>query len=371
MSFLRLATFAVILTVIYFTEGLTLYLFRPLIHFIAIFVISWLLTSFCYRRLVLPTFGRSIQPTSDLAVLITGCDTGLGLATAERLNQRGFFIFACCLSLESEGAVRLSVLENVHVIKCDVTSDDDIARVKTEVTSILGYSTKCLHGIVNNAGVSILGMIEWTNNINLLIQTMNVNLFGTVRVTKAFLPLIRSSKGRIVNMSSVACRDVALACTDYSLSKAGVTKFSECLDMEVSSFGVKVITIEPFFFKSIMTDSAASIKNLTKLFEECDDQIKEAYSDLFDKVMEQARLSERFHTSSPEKATKAIDEALTSSDPNSFYRPGYPVMMETLSLYLPYDVLLPMRRMIPFIFGLTHRYSNRDKTDEPVLEEEL
>jgi NAD(P)-dependent dehydrogenase (short-subunit alcohol dehydrogenase family) len=317
--------------------------------------------------------GRSIHPSPDVAVLITGCDSGLGLAAAEKLNQQGFFVFACCLSLESEGANRLSGRENIHVLQCNVTSDDDIARVTVEVTSILGYSTKSLHGVINNAGVSISGLIECSKNINDLIRTLNVNLFGTIRITKAFLPLIRNSKGRIINMSSVAARDAALGFTDYCLSKAAISKFSECLDLEVSSFGVRVITIEPFFFKTNTTDPVIHETQLRKQWDECDEQVKESYPEIFERMITQLKMTHRFHIDSPDKVTRVILEALTSSDPNSFYRPGYPVLVETLFLYLPYDVLLPMRRVIPAVFGLVYRYWNScsNKTDNSVEDENL
>lgn len=72
-----------------------------------------------------------------------------------------------------------------------------------------------------------------------------MNLFGTVRVTKAFLPFIRRNRGRIVNVSSVMGRYAVPANADYTISKFGIEAFSDTLRLELRRFGVKVCVIQP------------------------------------------------------------------------------------------------------------------------------
>lgn len=78
-----------------------------------------------------------------------------------------------------------------------------------------------------------------------------VNLFGVVRVTKAFLPYIRRNRGRIVNVSSLMARFAMPAGADYAISKYGVEAFSDSLRLEMRQFGVKVCVIQPGNFMAV------------------------------------------------------------------------------------------------------------------------
>uniref|UniRef100_A0A2D4J5S1 D-beta-hydroxybutyrate dehydrogenase, mitochondrial n=1 Tax=Micrurus lemniscatus lemniscatus TaxID=129467 RepID=A0A2D4J5S1_MICLE len=104
-----------------------------------------------------------------------------------------------------------------------------------------------LWGLVNNAGVASFGEVEFTS-VEKYQRVADVNLWGTVRVTKAFLPLIRRARGRIVNMSSMLGRMARPMRSSYCVSKFGLEAFNDCLRQEMYRWGVSVVAIEPSNF---------------------------------------------------------------------------------------------------------------------------
>ncbi|KAJ8314223.1 hypothetical protein KUTeg_008784 [Tegillarca granosa] len=152
----------------------------------------------------------------DLYVVITGCDSGFGKELAYRLDRFGFNVFAACLTEE--------------------------AAAELERTT-----SKTLWGIVNNAGIS--GALAFSDILTKehLIEIFDVNLFGMAEMTKQFLPLLRKSKGRIINTSSVAGR-LGSGFLPYPVSKFAVEGYSDCLRRELYHQGVSVHIIEPGAF---------------------------------------------------------------------------------------------------------------------------
>jgi NAD(P)-dependent dehydrogenase (short-subunit alcohol dehydrogenase family) len=363
MVWMRWATFLVTFCTFYLCSDLIIFFLQPIVNLLAILVISWLVGKFAYRQFVLKQLGEIIEGSPDLAVFITGCDSGFGLLSAERLQRRGFFVFALCLSKESAGAKKLSSLKNTHIIEGNVTKDEDVTRARKEVDSVLNNNNtedrgpKQLHAIVNNAGIAIVGMIEWSKTIKDMQAVLDVNLYGVIRVTKAFLPLIRKSRGRIINIASAAARETAHAMTSYTLSKTAVSKFSECLDLEVAEFGVKVITIEPFFFRTDIVNPVVHGQHLQKQWDEADEEVKQSYKGI-DKILKlmQVTNSSFLTDPNPGKVVDIIEEGVTSIDPDSIYRPGFKVALLTLSLFLPYEALLPFRRLLGRLLMAAQRF---------------
>nr|KAG5693090.1 hypothetical protein BaRGS_014040 [Batillaria attramentaria] len=138
--------------------------------------------------------------------------------------------------------------------------------------------SQSLWGLVNNAGVQSVGDLELTT-MSQYLRVANVNLFGMVRTTRAFLPLIRQAKGRIVNVSSVKGRVSTPRSAAYNISKYGVETFSDIVRLEMHQFGVKVIIIEPGQFGGIK--DIENLKRLEKDFQdmwtEASDVVKEMY----------------------------------------------------------------------------------------------
>jgi short-subunit dehydrogenase len=106
-----------------------------------------------------------------------------------------------------------------------------------------------LWAVVNNAGVLSSFEIEF-GDMSSFVAQMNVNCLGIVRVTKAFLPLLRFSKGRVVNMASLAGRFAIPGMVGYCMSKSAVISFSDGLRREMKKWEIDVICIEPHLFRS-------------------------------------------------------------------------------------------------------------------------
>ena len=134
----------------------------------------------------------------------------------------------------------------------DVTKQDQIDAALVHIKKTLVDTNAVLWGLVNNAGILPLGFVEACPMENYR-KCMEINTFGAVATCKTFLPLIRESEGRIVNVCSVAGRIGVGTWSAYSMSKFALEAFTDCLRREMELWHVKVITIEPGYFKTDLT----------------------------------------------------------------------------------------------------------------------
>jgi NAD(P)-dependent dehydrogenase (short-subunit alcohol dehydrogenase family) len=173
------------------------------------------------------------------AVLVTGASTGIGFACSKMLAKNGFRVFAC-VRKEEDFAVLVKESSNIVPIICDVTRADQI---NDAVMRISNESFVQFH-LVNNAGIAIPGPIE-TLTVNDFRLQFEVNFFGVIAVTQAFLPMLKKTRGRIVNISSVSGLSSSPFLAAYSASKFALEAFSDSLRWELGPCGVKVIIVEP------------------------------------------------------------------------------------------------------------------------------
>jgi len=169
-------------------------------------------------------------------VVITGASSGIGRATALHLDQLGFRVFAGVRRKTDGQALLEDASDKLIPILLDVTDDDSIS---TAVKSIADATAGKLFGLVNNAGLSLNGPLELVP-VPEIKKLMDVNVIGLLAVTKAFLPLLRESRGRIINISSghglLAIPDKSA----YAASKFAVQAISDALRVELRPFGVSV-----------------------------------------------------------------------------------------------------------------------------------
>lgn len=183
------------------------------------------------------------ESSSRKAVLVTGASSGIGRNIAERLAREGFFVYGG--ARKEKDIAELSEIENIQGLRLDVTIQADIdAAVET-----VRAGNRGLYGIVNNAGVVVMGILAETPESELDF-VFNVNVYGPYRITKAFAPLIIKSKGRISNISSMAGIAAPPAYGVYSMSKHAIEAFTDSLAFEMGTVGVHVSTIQPGPYKS-------------------------------------------------------------------------------------------------------------------------
>ncbi|XP_012710303.2 corticosteroid 11-beta-dehydrogenase isozyme 2 isoform X1 [Fundulus heteroclitus] len=189
-------------------------------------------------------------PAQGKAVFITGCDTGFGNAAAKHLDSLGFDVFATVLNLTGDGARELQrrCSSRLTLLQVDITQPQQVQQALLDTKAKLGLQG--LWGLVNNAGVCAnLGDAELTLMSNFR-SCMEVNFFGTVSVTKTFLPLVRQARGRIVTISSPAGDQPFPCLAAYGASKAALNLFTNTLRHELDPWGVQVSTILPSSYKT-------------------------------------------------------------------------------------------------------------------------
>src|SRR5438093_1841345 len=177
-------------------------------------------------------------------VVVTGASTGIGAAIARDLSGRGFRVFGTVRRAEDEAALERA---GVTAVRMDVTDPTSIARAREQVERALAGAP--LEGLVNNAGIPAAGPLELFP-LDELRRVLEVNLVGVLAVTQAFLPLLKASRGRIVNMSSIAGLGALPFMGPYAASKFALEAMSDSLRRELLPFGVRVIVIEPGSFKT-------------------------------------------------------------------------------------------------------------------------
>jgi NAD(P)-dependent dehydrogenase (short-subunit alcohol dehydrogenase family) len=174
--------------------------------------------------------------TNDPGIaLVTGASSGIGRATAIALSGAGYRVFGTSRSAAPAGD------RGVTMLAYDVTDDASVAQATNEVLIDAGR----IDLLVNNAGVGVIGGAE-ESSIEQAQALFDVNLFGVMRMTKAVLPIMRrQGHGRIVNISSVLGLIPSPFNAIYSASKHAIEGYSESLDHELRTLGIRVVLASP------------------------------------------------------------------------------------------------------------------------------
>jgi len=243
-------------------------------------------------------------------VLISGCSSGIGAATAEALVRTGHTVYATARRTET-----LADLEGLgcHALALDVTSEDSmIAAVKTVEADHGKVGT-----LINNAGYGEYGPIEETD-LDRVRTMFETNVFGLARISQLVLPAMRRSRsGRIVNIGSMGGRITFPVGGFYHASKYAVEAISDALRVEVKPFGIDVILVEPGLIRTNF-EGRVNEGLATGTPPHGEDT---AYADLLaasDKNTTSGYASD-FMTTSPEAVAAVILRAVESDRPRSRY----------------------------------------------------
>jgi NAD(P)-dependent dehydrogenase (short-subunit alcohol dehydrogenase family) len=176
------------------------------------------------------------------AVVVTGASTGIGEACALYLDRIGYQVFAGVRKEADGSALKQRSSGRLVQLLLDVTEAGSIAAAADTVKKAVGDSG--LLGLVNNAGVSLAGPLEFLP-IDVLRQQLEVNVVGQIAVTQAFLPLLRKGQGRIVNMGSVAGKLAMPFLGPYAASKFALEALTDSLRVELAPWNIHVSIVEP------------------------------------------------------------------------------------------------------------------------------
>lgn len=166
--------------------------------------------------------------------------------------------------------------EKLILVKLDVCCDNSVKLAFEHIRSSLNNNEQ-LWAVVNNAGIALPNELEWCDIEKDYKRTFDVNVFGVVRVCQAALPLLRESKGRIVNISSIASKVGINMSSSYASSKAALSSLTRTLRREVRKFGINVICIEPSFYATDIMSYEPNRKTLVRGWEGLAESVKKAY----------------------------------------------------------------------------------------------
>ena len=182
----------------------------------------------------------------DDYVVVTGVSSGIGHATAAKLVQEGIRVFGTVRLREDAERVQSELGDGFTPLIMDVTDEDSITAAAEEVAEYVGDNG--LTGLVNNAGIAVAGPLMHVS-LDDMRRQFEVNVFGVLGVTQAFLPLLGAQRdapfppGRIVNISSTSARNVYPFIGPYAASKHALEAVSHALRRELMLYDIDVIMI--------------------------------------------------------------------------------------------------------------------------------
>lgn len=244
-------------------------------------------------------------------IVITGATSGIGAVTAKYLEEKKNIVYGLSRSYKEDDLIKY--------LTCDVTDKDQVSKAIGKIIAIEGK----IDVIINNAGMGISGALEFNSALE-ISRIIDVNLIGIVNVVQVSLPYLRKTKGKIINIGSVASIVPIPFQSFYSITKSGVLMLSETLAMEVKPFGIKVSCVLPGDTKTNFT------KNRKK--EVLGDDIYDGRIDRSVSKMEKDELNGM----DPIKVAKVIDKLINKKNPQVIKTVGF-----------SYQLLVVLYKLLP------------------------
>lgn len=259
-------------------------------------------------------------------ILITGCSTGFGRVTAVHFAKLGWQVFGTVRKQEDADSLKAEP-GGITPILCDIT---DQAQVDA-LGQAMRAATPTLNALVNNVGTAFAAPIELIPP-DVLLEQLKINVISHIAVLQAVMPLIRTAKGTIINVSSVGGRLTSPLLGPYSASKFALEALSDALRIEMAPFGVKVVIIEPG-----SSPTAIWQTSLTRALQILKDRNLDVtpYQKLMDRTVKsaQARAKAGFP---PQLFADTVEKALTTSKPLPRYAiPGAVSRLIFMRRFLP------------------------------------
>lgn len=253
------------------------------------------------------------------SVFITGASSGIGRSSAELFAQRGWRVVAAMRTPSDHDA--WAAEHGIHCVAMDVCRQDTVDEAVRQAT---------VHGpidvVVNNAGYGVDGVFEAMDD-GVIKDQFETNVFGLMRVTRAFIPMMRARKsGTIIQVASVGGRLSFPAYSIYHGTKWAVEGFSESLQYELRSFNIRVKLIEPGAIKTAFYGRSRTFVRPANTGD---------YDDFLQQV-EAVSMKAGAGGAAPQRVAETIWKAANDSSSRLRYPVAYPA-----------NLLLPLKRILP------------------------
>ncbi len=271
----------------------------------------------------------------ERAVVVTGASSGIGADAARQLAAAGFTVYAG-VRVDAAAAAAAALGERVRPLRLDVTDPGQIA----EAAATVRAGGIPLAALVNNAGIAIGGPLE-ALPVDQVRRVFEVNVFGALAVTQAFVPLLRESAGRLVFVGSIAGRLAIPFIAPYSASKFALRALTDALRVELAPDRIAVTLIEPGSVRTPIWAKGRASRE--RLLAELGPAAVERYRVPLEKMFANTAREER--SSMPVEAVgRAIVRAVTAARPPENAVLGFPARAGAVIALLPARVRARMLR---------------------------
>lgn len=250
------------------------------------------------------------------AVFISGSSSGIGEACAVGLDKHGYDVFAGVRNAEDGDALRRKTSQRLQPVLVDIADENQIKAAGETVRQALG--DRPLAGLINNAGIFVGGPLEFVR-IDRLRHQMEINLIGHIAMSQTFLPLLRKSQGRIINIGSIAGIFASPMMGPYCASKFAMEAVSDVLRRELKPWNIRVILLEPGIIDTKIWPKAKS--QAEEAIAGAPEELTKLYGPLIDAVQNHAADVAKT-AQSAEVVFKVVLQALTAHRPKTRYRMG-------------------------------------------------
>jgi NAD(P)-dependent dehydrogenase (short-subunit alcohol dehydrogenase family) len=268
------------------------------------------------------------------SVVITGASSGIGLSSVSRLIESGWHVFATVRKAKDADYVKSRFGAKLTPVIMDVTDRASVSAAAEQVSSRL--NGRGLDGLVNVAGVGMVRPLEYASAADVR-EIFDINVFGQLAVTQAFLPLLRKVRGRIVNISSVGAHIAIPFGGLLNASKAAFGLLSDNLRLELRPFGIRVSTVEPGAIKTPAVDK--TLGDIEAIIQALPPRGAAQYGDMM-RTFTKRGYAREMNGSSPDVVAQAVQHALTATRPRIRYRVGkHARLLATVPKVLPDSLL--------------------------------
>lgn len=277
-------------------------------------------------------------PAPKKTVVITGASSGIGRACVVRMSRAGWRVFATVRKPADRDHYISEALPNVSPLMMDVEDPSSISAAAAEVASQVPGGG--LDALVNVAGIGMMRPMEYASARDLQ-EIFEINVFGQIAITQAFFSLLRQSRGRVVNITSIGVNIAIPFGGLLNASKAAFALLSDTMRLEFHPFGVCVCAVEPGAIATPAVDK--TLGDVQAVIDNMPADGQARYGSMLRDFARQAYAREKAG-SSPDVVAEAVHHALTSSRPRIRYRVGkHAKLLAALPRILPERLLDSLR----------------------------